>query len=280
MNRQNTVADVLVHTVELEERSEYAPAISPFLTASEQAVLWQRVRFPHRLFFWGGFSEAERRAAVFLPEWAADGAPYGSNVRWDSPEREDHLRGLIFNDGAPFEDISKENIVLLQIVGSGHRELSHRDVLGSLMGLGVTRQSAGDICMVSSSEAVVAITGKLTEYVCKELTKVATDAVTVYPVKDPSTFIFKRKFEESSVTVSSMRLDCVVSAVTGLSRTKASEHIEAGLVQLSGIVEDKVSAEINDGDIVTVRGFGKFLIKDTGTLSRKSKLRLLVKKYV
>lgn len=275
----NSPGDAVIHAAELEERCEYSPAVSAFLTPAEQAELWQRVRYPHRLFFWGGFVGAERRCAVFIPEWAADGAPYGGGTRHDSPEREEFLRSLVFGEDAPFEEISS-GVSLIEINGSGHRAISHRDVLGSLMGLGITRQSVGDICMISERKAVTAVSGKLFEYISDELGKVGSDGVNVERVSCPGDFVFERQFEEMGVTVASMRLDGVVSAVTGLSRTKAVERISAGFVQLSGLVCDAVSAEVSEGDTVTVRGYGKYLIASTDGLTRKSRIRVNVKKYV
>ncbi len=272
-------ADAVLHAAELEERCEYSPAVSAFLTGGEQAELWRRVRYPHRLFFWGGFSGAERRCAVFLPEWAAEGAPYDSTVRHDSPERERYVRDLIFGEDAPFDEL-RDEIPLLSVKGSGHRELHHKDILGSVMALGITRQSVGDICMISPSSAVLSITGKLCPYISEELTKVGSDGVRVSAVSDPGNFIFERKYQEMHVTVASMRLDGIVSAVTGLSRTKAALLIEGGLVRVSDTVTEDVSASVEAGESVTVRGYGKFLVSDTDGVTKKSRIRLLVKKYI
>ena len=229
--------------------------------------------------YWGGFIGAERRAAVFLPEWVADAAPYDSNTRWDSSEREEYLRSLIFGDDAVFPELTSE-LLLIKVSGSGHRVLSHRDILGSLMGLGITRQSAGDICMLSDSEAVACINSKLFDYIREEFVKAGSDGVRITKIEDPSSFVFERQFEEKPVTVASLRLDGIVSAVTGLSRTKAAEHITAGLVQLSGIIQTDSASEVVVGDTVTVRGYGKYLIASTDGLTRKSRIRLQVKKYV
>lgn len=272
-------SDTVVHAAELENRCEYAPAVSVFLTPSEQAELTKLVKLPHRLFFWGGFSDAERRAAVFLPEWAAEAAPYTDAAHTGSPDREEYLKSLIFGDDAPFPELSQE-IALIKINGSGHRALFHRDILGALMGLGITRQSAGDICMLSDSDAVTVISGRLTDFVCEELVKVGSDGVTVTAYPDPASFVCNRQFEELSVTVASMRLDGVVSALTGLSRTKTDEYISAKSVQLCGSVTDKTDAAVSVGDTVTVRGFGKYLVASTDGVTRKSRIRIKAKKYL
>ncbi len=274
-----SVSDIIIHASELEERCEYVPAVSVFLTPAEQAELARRVRYPHRLFFWGGFAGAERKAAVFLPEWAADGAPYTDAAHCISAERESYLKELIFSEDAPFPELPKE-IALLKICGSGHRVLAHKDILGSVMALGITRQSVGDICMLSDFDAVAAISGKLSGYIREELTKVGADGVKVTYHPDPATFVYERKYEEIGCTVASMRLDGIVSAVTGISRTKAAEAISAGLVQLCGTVTDDTAHEVEEGNTVTVRGYGKFLIESSDGLTRKSRIRVNVKKYI
>lgn len=272
-------SDVIVHASELENRCEYAPAVSVFLTLAEQEELWRTVRYPHRLFFWGGFSDAERRAAVFLPEWAADGAPSEEILKRSSPAREAYLKDLIFGEDAPFEELASQ-ITLIRVSGSGHRALAHKDILGSIMALGITRQSVGDVCMISDHESVVALSGKLTDYVTDELTKAGSDGVKVSLYPDPANFYYERQYEEVCCTVASLRLDGVVSALTGLSRTKAAEHVTAGLVQLSGALCDEVAREVSVGDTVTVRGYGKYLLSSTDGLTRKSRLRITAKKYV
>ncbi len=274
-----SAVDTVIHAAELENRCEYAPAVSAFLTPSEQSELISLVRYPHRLFFWGGFIGAERRAAVFLPEWAADSAPYTDAAHSGSPEREAYLKELIFGEDAPFSDISEE-IILLNVRGSGHRILYHKDILGSVMALGITRQSAGDICMLSDHDAIAVISGKLSEYIMDELVKAGSDGVTVSVHPDPASFVYERQFEELQCTVASMRLDGIVSAVTGMSRTKSDEYITAGLVRLGGNVCDKSSAEVSVGDAVTVRGYGKYLIFSTDGVTRKDRIRLNVKKYI
>lgn len=271
--------DIIIHALELEGRCEYAPAVSLFLSPTEQAELWRRVRCPHRLFFWGGFIDAERRAAVFLPEWAIESAPYSTALDHTSTEREQYLRNLIFGDCAPFTELSDE-LMLISVTGSGHRQLCHRDVLGSVMGLGITRQSVGDVCMLSESSAVFASVGKLAPYICSELSKIGSDGVRVATLDSPEAFTFERQMEKLSVTVASMRLDGLISAVTGASRSSSAELISSGLVRLSDIVQDNPAAEIRIGMSVSVRGFGKFTVLSDDGFTRKSRIRLTVGKYV
>ena len=270
---------LLTHVAELETRSKNAPSVSAFLTPGEQAELCKAVREPRRMFFWGGFSGAERRAAVFLPDWIDGDIPAGDH---HSPERESYIKSLIFGDDesgyAPLGEIA-EKIVLCRVRGSGHKELHHRDILGALMNLGITRKSAGDVCMVSASEAVFAISGNLTEFVCENLTRAGADSVAVSVMDDPASFAPERSFEDLSVTVASMRLDCVVSALTGMSRTRTSEAVAAECVLVHGVPVKDPAAKLSENDVITVRGYGKYALSGTDGRTRKGRIRLNAKKY-
>jgi RNA-binding protein YlmH len=79
--------------------------------------------------------------------------------------------------------------------------------------------------------------------------------------------------------VSSLRLDCVVSAVANLSRGAANELIEAGFVSLNSQVCEKSTRQINNGDVLTVRGKGKFIIGNTSGKTRKDRTVLEFRKY-
>lgn len=149
MMKENEHSPAVIHAAELEARSTYAPAVSPFLTPAEQAELSRMRGTCPSLFFFGGVVGAERRAAVFLPEWAAEGAPVGDIF---SDAREQYVHSLAYGPDAALPEIG-ESIRLLKICGSTHRKLSHKDYLGSLMALGLNRSAAGDIFVTDKYSA-------------------------------------------------------------------------------------------------------------------------------
>ena len=83
-----------------------------------------------------------------------------------------------------------------------------------------------------------------------------------------------------SVVVSSPRLDGVVKAVTNKSRELSAEMVRSGLVELSYVQTDNVSAEVKEGDILTVRGFGKYVIGRTEGTTKSGRVRISIKKYL
>lgn len=274
--RTNELSSAVIHAAELEARSEYAPQISAFLTPAEQAELCRARGVCPRLFFFGGFVGAERRAAVFLPDWAIEAAPTGDPF---SEERERYVRSLAYGESAALPEIG-ESIRLVEIRGSSHRELYHKDYLGALMSLGLNRSVAGDIVVTGTHTAVLAIGGHIADFVCESLKKAATDAVSAHILRDPGAFEYERRFEERVLTVASMRLDCIVAAITGLSRQKTLELIEHGAAELTYTPVQSASATVSERDILTIRGYGKWrLIADAG-LTKKSRIRLIVGKYI
>ena len=87
-------------------------------------------------------------------------------------------------------------------------------------------------------------------------------------------------FEETAVVVASLRSDCVVSALSGLSREKSADFIRAGNLTLNYESCGSVSKLLAQGDIISLRGYGKFVLCDEGVQTKKGKLRITLKKYI
>ena len=85
--------------------------------------------------------------------------------------------------------------------------------------------------------------------------------------------------KEFTVTIASLRLDCVVSACAGLARNKAVELIENGLVSINSVACQKITKNIDCGDILTVRTKGKFKICSCENLTKKQRIVLIYKTY-
>ncbi len=156
--------------------------------------------------------------------------------------------------------------------------LAHRDVLGSLMGLGLTRDSVGDI-LIGEGKAIVFLSEDITDYVITQTEKIGKTGVKCIngfegelPESD--------KLAEFSTTIASERLDCVVAALCGISRGLALEKISQGLVSVNSFVTDKITLSVNKDDVITVRGKGKFIVSSLNNRTRKNRLVLNYKKYV
>ncbi|MBQ8859538.1 MAG: hypothetical protein IJ012_07125 [Clostridia bacterium] len=154
---------------------------------------------------------------------------------------------------------------------------SHRDCLGAVMNLGIKRECLGDI-FLSEGRAYLFCLEKIAPYLCENLEKVRHTPVRVTRTEPPAAVY--SKVEEETVQVSSPRADAVVAHAYRLSRTEGADLFAARRVFVNGRLTENVSADLRAGDLVTVRGFGRFRVGEARGLSRKGKLNLPIEKYV
>ncbi len=267
--------------LELYEKSEYSVAVSDFLSPGEKIEVYNELiaRIGNgisRCFFWGGSRGAERCTTVFLPEWYMPESCPPHKMVLDTDRTDSFAAHLI-----RCPEISEEiPIVALRIRGSGFRALGHRDFMGGILSLGIDRSVIGDIAVISESEAVAFVAARIAPFNCTELSKIGRDGVKVEVQSISPDFLIPRRFEESVLTVASPRLDGVVKAITGKSREAAAETVRAGLVELSYLRTLDVSAEVKSGDVLSVRGYGKYILGDICGQTKSGRLRITCKKYL
>lgn len=281
MKNNSNKSPTVSHTMEKMRASEYAVSSTNFLSPGEIAEIYRELCGASDdglsgCFFWGGCRGAERRAAVFLPEWyLPDGAPRHSLP--SDVERTDFFAEYL---AAHDEILNEISIAALRITGSRFRALSHRDYMGSILSLGVDRTVVGDIAPVSDHEAVVFVADRIAPFLCDELKKIGRDGVTVTREKIAPTWEIPRKFVPISVIVASPRLDGVVKAITNTSREDAAAMVRSGLVELSYVQTDDTSAQVKNGDIISIRGHGKFVIGAVTGETKSGRLKIDCKKYM
>ncbi len=152
-------------------------------------------------------------------------------------------------------------------------KLSHRDYLGSVTGLGISRDMFGDI-YTDENGAKIIVLDEIADYVKEQLTKIGRYGVSVSVCSIGEMKMPGRKFKELSFTVSSLRTDSVVSGCTGVSRGDAAALIKAEKVTVNWDNAVSVSGHVNGGDIISVRGFGRFLIETTGATTKRAEFLL------
>ena len=236
---------------ELADRS-YTRGIwtySEFLSLSEQSLLTvgELARSGYRLF--GGYEGAERAVAVF-----------GSA------------------DTGGYEE--EPPVTCVKIEPADRRfagELGHRDFLGTVMSLGLKRGVIGDI-VAGGSTGYVCCLESVADYICENLDRVRHTPVKCSIEPLPSDFAGAAP-EEKTVFVNSLRLDGAVSAVYGLSRNQAKELFDRELVYLNAKQVQSPSAQLTEGDIVSVRGYGRFVYVNTEGETRKGRLCIRIKVF-
>lgn len=154
-------------------------------------------------------------------------------------------------------------------------KLSHRDFLGALMNLGIERNCVGDI-IVNEGKAVCFVKSEVEDYIESQISKIGRVGVNLV---DEIEIDYSDDIEKLSYIVSSFRLDVVVAAVTKRSRAKTAELIRCGKVFTNYSENKNVSYFLKLEDILTIRGFGKFVIKEQSGTTKKGRIKIIVYHY-
>lgn len=172
-------------------------------------------------------------------------------------------------------------IVALEITPLSEKfadDFTHRDFLGAIMNLGIKRNVIGDI-YVKEKKAVVFCRDNMAEYISDNLTRVKRTVVSVKTVSEIPELNNPKKAEKV-IQVASERIDAVVSRTYNLSRNGSVELFMAGNVYLNGRQCTENAVNLKAGDVVSVRGYGKFIFEGSSGLSKKGKINCRISLYV
>lgn len=224
---------------------------SNFLDPREQQIAEEVARnFPGAGFYFeGGYEEAERKILVVYPEYLED-EPYNLP-----------LEALRITPKDPDE------------------HPGHRDYLGSILGLGISREKVGDI-LVSKTGADVILKQEVVEFVGLNLVKVGGTPVTVEEISIREILQPERKFKEIKSTVASLRLDAIASLAFGLSRSKMAPFIKGENMKLNFKVVKDPSTPVKEGDVISGARLGRAKVVEIGGQSKKGRIYVKVHKYM
>ncbi|MBQ3118648.1 MAG: hypothetical protein IJC10_02650 [Clostridia bacterium] len=220
---------------------------SHFVSPHELAVFSTHYRLSRDVSFmaWGGSEDAERVILGFFPDFL-------------TPDTQDF----------PITPLKISN------VGG----LNHRDVLGSVLGLGIKREMVGDIYF-DKDTAVIMCENTAKDYILYNLKTVGRKNVEVTEI-DAGNFSLKHSFKMSTVIVASLRLDAVVAAVAPMSRQDASRVISQDFVNVNFTLANSPDKKLSEGDVISVRHHGRFVIESIAGETRKGRTVLEIKKYI
>ena len=155
--------------------------------------------------------------------------------------------------------------------------ISHRDVLGATLNLGIERDKLGDV-FVKGGEAYVFVSESVAGLIAAELRTVSRNPVTA-EFADNLPEDFRPTTVEREISVPSNRADAIISRIYNLSRDESSLLFGKGFVAINGKTTEKGEKTLKPGDVVTARGFGKFAFVGEGGLSKKGKLYVKITIY-
>lgn len=242
----------------------------PFI---EQVVNWQREvedRYAPKLT---DFLDPRQRFIVTSIIGQYDTLQTDSAGLFNEPERQ---RMLIFPTYyEPVEEDFQFTVFTIQYPIK-FVQLRHPDVLGALLSLGLNRGKFGDI-RVDEHHVQFVVANEIAEYVRLHLTGIGKVKVHVESMKETEPLLQnEEEWLEESYTVTSMRLDVIIATILKVSRQKAQALITGNKVRVNWTERDTVAFELQEGDILSIRGSGRVKILMTEGRTKKDKIRLQV----
>lgn len=252
---------LLSHTAELKVKAEENSMITAtnFLTAEQINNIIQLEKRNNKYvstFYYGGYENAERVMCVFIPAF------------FDV----DDIHNFFL------ENPDENPLSLIKIKKDPFSNLSHRDYLGSVMGLGIEREMIGDI-VVTEGGAFIFCVKRMTGYICENLIKAGRGKIECFKVNVSDFINTDEKAEEIFVSVASLRLDNILSAAFNLSRSSASSYIKQGSVYVNNKQILKSDFTVKEEDKVVLRGKGKSVLKQVKGETKKGRIHLVIKRY-
>lgn len=197
----------------------------------------------------GGYELAERQIAVFRPE-----AP-------------------VF-----YADYPVKCLKITPLNAKFAEDLNHRDYLGAVLNLGIDRACLGDI-LVEEDAAYLFCLERMADFIRDNLIRIRHTSVYVEQV-EAENFHYEPKYKEVSGTVASVRLDKLLALAFNASRSSLTGLIEGGKVFVNGKLVTSNGYEPKEGDLISVRGMGRFRFRETGGQSKKGREYVILWRYI
>jgi RNA-binding protein YlmH len=229
--------------------SRFTVAHSNFLDPFEQKIAYSYIKkFFADIFieFYGGYDNSERKILIMSP-----------------------LDGI---------DINKNEFIKTLIFYGRFDDITHRDVLGSIMALGIKREKIGDIIIYPEKVAII-ILSEITDYMISNLIKIKNETIKKFElVENDNLDIPERHYDILNKVVSSMRADAIIGSVCNISREESQNLFKRGLVKINWEVVVKPHHIIKENDLISIKGYGRFILVNINGKTKSGKLHIVVQK--
>jgi len=171
-------------------------------------------------------------------------------------------------------------ITALQInYSKKYSDISHSDILGTLMASGIKREFVGDI-YVYDNFTQVTVMDSIVDYLEMNINKVKRSTVTVEKIS-----LSKIKFKESDykvikTTINSNRMDAIIASGFALDRKSSKKKVLNEMVKVNHRLVDTPHIELDEGDLISVQGEGRIILDEINGYSKKNRLKIIIKKVI
>ncbi|TKW63250.1 MAG: RNA-binding protein [Gemella sp.] len=243
---QREVAEKLLQSISFVENRN---TVTKFLTNFEQIVLSQIVTYNYSDFkveFFGGFDDAERKKAK-----------------------------IISNE---YYDVDYDIVCLKAKFNNKFNRVEHRNILGAVHNLGINFNRFGDI-IVLENEVYIFVDEEIADYIAMEFTKAGRVNLDFQRV-DLAEVGIEKKYEDFEIVSSSFRIDSIVAKITNKSRSKVKEFLEQDFIKLNHVVLRNGEKTCTSEDTISIRKYGRFVVKGYTQNKKSLKYRITISKLV
>ena len=222
-----------------------------FLSPREQEMARYLFGDAEGLHFFGGYPDAERKMLVYLPEYLEESAL----MEADSPVV--CLHASFYEGDSP----------------------NHRDFLGALMGIGIGRETVGDIC-VGKEHCDFFVTAEIAPYLQQNFLSAGRAKLRLSAIPLSQAAIPEPEVKQVKDTLASLRLDSVISSGFRIGRSLASQYVAAGKAAIDGLPCEKPDKAVTQGAKISVRGLGKIKLTAVNGQTKKGRISVVIDRYV
>jgi|GEM_PF-238313 putative S4 domain-containing protein len=243
---QREAAEKLLQSISFVENRN---TVTKFLTNFEQVVLSQIVAYNYSDFkveFFGGFDDAERKKAK-----------------------------IISNE---YYDVDYDIVCLKAKFNNKFNKVEHRNILGAVHNLGINFNRFGDI-IVLENEVYIFVDDEIADYIAMEFTKAGRVNLDFQRV-DLTEVKIEKKYEDFEIVSSSFRIDSIVAKITNKSRSKVKEFLEQDFIKLNHVILRNGEKTCTPDDIISIRKYGRYVVKDYTQNKKSLKYRITISKLV
>lgn len=223
--------------------------VTKFLTSFEQVILEKIVAYNYHDFsveFFGGFEDAERKRAK-----------------------------IISNE---YYDVDYDIVCLRAKFNNKFNTIEHRNILGAVHNLGINFNRFGDIIVIED-EVYIFVDEEIADFIAMEFTKVSRVNLNFERVNLMDISI-EKKYDDFEIVSSSFRLDSIVAKITNKSRSKVKEFLEQEFIKLNHVIIKNGEKTCAVEDIISIRKYGRFIIKDYKQNNKSLKYRITISKLI
>ena len=243
---QREAAEKLLQSISFVENRN---TVTKFLTNFEQVVLSPIVAYNYGDFkveFFGGFDDAERKKAK-----------------------------IISNE---YYDVDYDIVCLKAKFNNKFNKVEHRNILGAVHNLGINFNRFGDI-IVLENEVYIFVDDEIADYIAMEFTKAGRVNLDFQRV-DLAEVGIEKKYEDFEIVSSSFRIDSIVAKITNKSRSKVKEFLEQDFIKLNHVVLRNGEKTCTPDDIISIRKYGRYVVKGYTQNKKSLKYRITISKLV